>query len=128
MNDSIPIVPGFRLERDPLTRQWIATSPSGYKIRGWTQRELDDARWGLWSQLLADFRVAIAEVYPRYTSRQDSRPVRPVPGCVRQISRQAGGDEMGPEEAAGGAARSCITSSPDAVHARINQLEKADCT
>jgi hypothetical protein len=81
MNGYVPLVEGFRVERDPLTDEWIATSASGnYKIRGWTQQDLIDARWRLWRRLLADFRLAIAEVYPSRSSLQTPRgPARPLP-------------------------------------------------
>lgn len=69
----IPVVPGFTLKQDPLTDEWIATSPSGFVIRGWSQRELIEARWALWRQILNNFRVALAEVYPANSSLPNSR-------------------------------------------------------
>ena len=60
-----PIVEGFTVEWDPLQQEWLATSRSGtYKIRGRTQTELVDRRWELYAKVLAQFRAAIAEVYP----------------------------------------------------------------
>jgi hypothetical protein len=63
--DQVPVIPGFTVERDPLTGEWIATSASGrYRIRGRTQHELEDKRWALYGQVLAEYRQAIAEVFP----------------------------------------------------------------
>ena len=60
-----PIVDGFTVEWDPLQQEWSATSRSGiYTIRGRTQAELIDHRWELYATVLAQFRAAIAEVYP----------------------------------------------------------------
>lgn len=61
-----PYVPGFAVTWDPLTDQWIATSPSGrFQIRGRDRAELDRARWELWSEQLAHARSVLAEVFPR---------------------------------------------------------------
>ncbi len=60
-----PVVEGFTVEWDPLQQGWLATSRSGrYKVRGRTQNELIDQRWALYARVLAQFRAAIAEVYP----------------------------------------------------------------
>jgi hypothetical protein len=49
----------------PLTDEWIATSDAGrFKIRGRNQAELNARRWALWSQVIADCRAAIAELFP----------------------------------------------------------------
>jgi len=42
-----PVIPGFRLQQDPLTDEWIGTSRSGFVIRGWSQGELEAARRAL---------------------------------------------------------------------------------
>ncbi|MEV5751145.1 hypothetical protein AB0L00_25275 [Actinoallomurus sp. NPDC052308] len=62
----VPVIPGFTVREDPLTREWVAVSASGkYKIRGRTQRELEQQRWALYGRVLAEFRQAIAETWPR---------------------------------------------------------------
>lgn len=74
MSDPTPLVPGFRLQRDPLTDEWIATSPSGFVIRGWTQRDLEANRWALWRQAIDDFHRALVEVYPPTNQTPASSP------------------------------------------------------
>jgi hypothetical protein len=65
MSESVPDLPGFSVEKDPLTDEWIATSDSGrFKIRGRNQAELNARRWALWSQVIADCRSAIRELFP----------------------------------------------------------------
>ncbi|MCO5972671.1 hypothetical protein [Actinoallomurus soli] len=62
----VPVIPGFTVQEDPLTREWVAVSASGrYKIRGRGQRELEQQRWALYGRVLAEFRQAIAETWPR---------------------------------------------------------------
>lgn len=60
------ILDGFTVTWDPLNQEWVAVSRSGhYRIRGRTQNELEGKRWELYGQVLAQFRAAIAEVFPR---------------------------------------------------------------
>lgn len=60
-----PVIEGFIVEWDPLQHEWLARSSSGnYTIRGRTQDELEGRRWDLYGQVLAQFRSAIAEVFP----------------------------------------------------------------
>ena len=59
-----PVVRGFTVEWDPIQQEWLARSPSGYQVRGRTQHELNRHRWALYEQALAQFRSAIAELYP----------------------------------------------------------------
>jgi hypothetical protein len=60
-----PVVQGFTVKWDPLQGEWLATSRSGnYRVRGRTQSELTGHRWALYAQALAQFRSAIAELYP----------------------------------------------------------------
>lgn len=89
MNDVVPTVPGFRFERDPLTDEWVGTSPSGFVIRGWTQRDLFEARWVLWRQILDHFRTALTEVYPPNSSLQAPRAASSVVAArgVRVVPR-----------------------------------------
>jgi hypothetical protein len=62
----VPVIPGFTVQEDPLTKEWVAVSASGkYKIRGRSQRELESQRWALYTQVLTEFRHAIAETWPR---------------------------------------------------------------
>lgn len=62
----VPVIPGFAVQEDPLTREWIAVSASGkFKIRGRSQWELESRRWALYTQVLVEFRQAIAETWPR---------------------------------------------------------------
>ncbi|WP_433172440.1 hypothetical protein [Actinoallomurus sp. CA-150999] len=69
--DAVPMIPGFTVQEDPLTGEWVAVSASGkYKIRGRTQRELEERRWVLYGQVLVEFRQAIAETWPRPTPPQ----------------------------------------------------------
>jgi hypothetical protein len=64
-----PVINGFTVAWDELNRQWSATSLSGqYKIWGRTQSELEGKRWELYGTVLAQFRAAIAEVYPGKTT------------------------------------------------------------
>jgi hypothetical protein len=60
-----PVIPGFTVHEDPLTKEWVALSVSGkYKIRGRSQWELENQRWALYCRVLAEFRQAIAETWP----------------------------------------------------------------
>jgi hypothetical protein len=80
MSGDIPVMEGFRVERDPLTDEWVATSPSAtYKIRGRSQAELNAARWELYGHLIEQFRMAAAELFP-----PDRKASLPAPAVHRR--------------------------------------------
>jgi hypothetical protein len=61
-----PVLDGLNVEWDELNNVWVATSPSGnYRIVGRSQSELEGRRWELYGQLIAHFRAAMADLFPR---------------------------------------------------------------
>lgn len=60
----VPYLEHFTVKWDPLTGEWIATSPSGrFQLRGRNEAELMAERWRL-CEAVADCRAVIAELFP----------------------------------------------------------------
>jgi hypothetical protein len=63
---SKPALDGFTVEWDDLNKAWVAVSAAGnYRIVGRGQPELEGRRWELYGQLIAQFRAAMADLFPR---------------------------------------------------------------
>lgn len=94
MSNDAPVVPGYTVQRDPLTDEWVATSASGmHKLRGRSLSELEGARWETYGRLIAEFRAAVAELFPPDRKVELQTPRSP---SARPLAARASGPSQSP--------------------------------